>query len=157
MKNLHFEITINAPKENVWDVMLDDVTYRKWTSEFMPGSHFEGSWEQGSKIAFLGPNPEDPSKEGGMVARVLENRPHEFISTEVTAVVDDGGEDTQSEFARPWIGGTENYTFTEVDNVTTVSVDITTNASDEDVAVFGEGWPRSLAKLKEIVENNKEG
>lgn len=152
MKTLHFEITINASKEKVWDAMLGPETYQQWTGEFMPGSHYKGSWEEGGKISFLGPNPEDPSKEGGMVARVLENRPYEFISTEVTAVVDDGIEDTRSEFAKPWIGGTESYTFTEAGGVTTVSVDITTGASDEDAAMFGEAWPRSLAKLKEIAE-----
>lgn len=151
MHNLHFEITINAPKEKVWDAMLSDTTYREWTGEFMPGSHYEGSWEKGSKISFLGPAPET-GKEGGMVAKVLENRPYEFVSTEVVAIVDDGTEDTESDFAKPWVGGTENYTFTEDNGVTTVAVDITTNASDEDAAMFSEAWPQSLAKLKEIAE-----
>lgn len=152
MGKLHFEITINAPKEKVWDIMLAPDTYREWASAFMPGSRYEGSWEQGSKISFLGPNPEDPSKEGGMVARVRENRPYEFVSVEITAVADDGVEDTDSGFAKPWIGGTESYTFTEADGATTVSVDIDNNASAEDDAGFGEAWPQSLAKLKEIAE-----
>lgn len=149
---MHFETIINAPKEKVWDAMLSPDTYSEWTAAFMPGSHYEGSWDEGSKISFLGPNPEDPTKLGGMVARVRENRPHEFVSVEVTAVMDDGVEDTQSGFAKPWIGGTESYTFTEADGATTVSVDLDNNASAQDDAMFTEAWPQSLAKLKEIAE-----
>jgi uncharacterized protein YndB with AHSA1/START domain len=151
MKKLHFEISINAPKEKVWDAMLSPDTYREWTAEFMPGSHYEGSWDLGSKISFLGPSPET-GKTGGMVAKVIANRPYEYISTEVTAVVGDGVEDATSEFAKPWVGGTESYTFTELNGVTNLSVDITTNASEEDAKMFSESWPQALAKLKEIAE-----
>lgn len=55
MPKLHFSILINTPREKVWEVMFDDKTYREWTSVFMPGSHFVGSWEKGSSIKFLAP------------------------------------------------------------------------------------------------------
>ena len=43
MEKLHFSISIKAPKEKVWDTMLNDVTYRQWTSVFNPpGSYYEG-------------------------------------------------------------------------------------------------------------------
>ncbi|TVP98486.1 MAG: hypothetical protein EA359_18295 [Balneolaceae bacterium] len=55
METLHFSITINAPKETVWHIMLGENTYREWTDVFMPGSHFVGNWNEGSKIHFLSP------------------------------------------------------------------------------------------------------
>ncbi len=55
-KTLHFSIAINAPKENVWNAMLEDETYRLWASVFAEGSHFKGSWEKGASIQFVGPD-----------------------------------------------------------------------------------------------------
>ena len=66
MEKLSFSIIINAPNKKVWDTMLEDNTYRIWTEEFSPGSHYIGDWNQGSKILFLGPS--NDGKFAGMVA-----------------------------------------------------------------------------------------
>ncbi|MDP1553200.1 MAG: hypothetical protein Q8M06_09320 [Methanobacteriaceae archaeon] len=58
MENQQFSIVINAPKEKVWHTMLDLDTYKIWTEPFMPGSFYEGNWNQGSKILFLAPDEE---------------------------------------------------------------------------------------------------
>lgn len=78
MEKLHFSVQIKAPKEKVWDTMLDDETYRKWTTAFSPGSYYEGSWDEGSKILFLA--PDENGKLSGMTSIIAENRPYEFIS-----------------------------------------------------------------------------
>ena len=54
ISNLHFKITINAPVEKVYQLMISKPTYEEWTKEFNPTSNFEGSWEKGSKILFIG-------------------------------------------------------------------------------------------------------
>ena len=41
MKQLTFSTTIDAPKEIVWRTMLEDETYREWTSAFQEGSYGE--------------------------------------------------------------------------------------------------------------------
>ena len=125
MQTLHYTITINAPREKVWNVMLDDATYREWTSVFHPGSYYKGSWDKGSKILFIGPDPET-GKEGGMVARIKENRLHEYVSIEQYGEIQDGVE-------KPWGEGVliyENYTFTDKDGSTEVAVELT-NIPDE--------------------------
>lgn len=149
MTTQHYSIHINAPKERVWNVMLDQDTYREWTSVFNEGGRFEGSWDQGSKILFIGPDPET-GKEGGMVSRIKENRPYEFISIEHLGIMKDGVEDITSEEAKKWAPAYENYTFTERDGVTEVSVDI--DIAEEYADMFEEAWPKGLAKLKEISE-----
>lgn len=58
MHRLHFTIIIEAPQEEVWEAMLAEDTYRKWTEPFMPGSHYVGDWSEGSKILFLAPREE---------------------------------------------------------------------------------------------------
>ena len=55
MEKLKFSIVINAPKEKVWNIMLEDSTYRIWTDTFTKGSHYVGDWNKGSKILFLAP------------------------------------------------------------------------------------------------------
>ena len=121
MEKINFSVEINAPKEKVWDTMLGDKTYREWTKPFSPGGYFEGSWEEGSKMLFIGPDPET-GKEGGMVSRIAENRPYEYISIEHLGIIHEGVEDTTSEEAKKWAPAHENYTFTEIEGGTRVDV-----------------------------------
>lgn len=150
MNNLHFSIVINAPKAKVWKTMLEDTTYRIWTEAFSPGSHYVGDWSQGSKILFLGPDP-NTGKTGGMVSRIKENRLHEFISIEHLGMVQDGQEDTTSEAVKAWAGALENYTFKEQDGKTEVFVEMT-KIVDEFKDMFEGMWPKALQKLKELAE-----
>lgn len=145
MNTLHFSKTINAPAGKVWNTMLEAETYRQWTRVFTEGSHFKGSWEEGEKILFLGP------EDSGMVATIAENRPHEFISIKHIGIVKDGVEDTESKEAKKWAPAFENYTFTEEDGKTTVTVDMDIEKEHEEM--FNEMWPKALQKLKELAEN----
>lgn len=149
MQKLHFSVLINAPKEQVWHAMLDDQPYREWTNAFNEGSYYKGSWEKGSKILFLGPD-QNTGEEGGMVSRIAENKPYEFVSIEHLGIVQNGVEDTTSEAARKWAPAFENYTFNDKDGATEVLVDI--DVADELVEMFKEMWPQGLRKLKELAE-----
>lgn len=149
MTTQHYSIHISAPKEKVWDTMLSQDTYREWTTAFTEGSRYEGSWDQGSKILFIGPDPET-GKEGGMVSRIKENRLYEFISIEHLGIMKDGVEDTTSEEAKKFTPAYENYTFIEKDGGTEVSVDV--DIAEEYADMFKDMWAKGLAKLKEISE-----
>ena len=148
MQKINFKIEINAPVEKVWNTMLDDKTYRKWTEPFAPGSHYKGDWSQGSKILFLGPN--EKGIMGGMVSRIKENRKHEYISIEHLGVVSDGKEDTTSDAVKQWAGSLENYTFKDKSGKTELLVDMDIN--DDYKEMFEKMWPESLKILKDIAE-----
>ena len=148
MDKLRYSVEVNAPVHAVWTTMLDDTTYREWTSAFHEGSYFEGSWELGSTIRFLGPN--DDGSLGGMIAKVVENRPNEYISLEYLGETVGGVDDTTSEAALRLAGAHENYSFRESDGVTTVEVEL--DSDDQFTAMFNQMWPPALAKLKEIAE-----
>lgn len=150
-QKLHFSIDINAPKEKVWHAMLDEETYGEWTKAFNEGSRFEGNWEKGSKIHFLGPDPET-GEEMGMVSRIAENKPYEFISIEHLGMIKNGVEDMESEEVKKWVPSHENYTFKEKDGTTEVLVDI--DIEDEYVKMFNEMWPDALQRLKVIAERS---
>ena len=149
MEKLRQKIFINASRARVWDVMLADDTYREWTSAFHPGSYYKGDWSEGSKILFLGPSPDGPG-EGGMVSRIRENRPHEFISIEHLGIVQDGIEDTESAAAKAWAPAYENYTFADSDGGTELTIEMDIQAEQKEN--FEKLWADALARLKTISE-----
>ena len=118
MEKQEFRITIDAPKEKVWQTLWDKTTYSAWTSAFAEGSTVEtDNWKKGSKVLFL------DGRGFGMVSRVDENIPNKFMSFKHLGEVRDGVEDTTSEKVKDWAGATESYTLKETDGSTEVVVD----------------------------------
>ena len=146
MEKLRYSVTVNAPVQDVWTTMLNDATYREWTSVFNSESSYEGDWDQGSEIRFLGPDGD--GSVAGMIATVEENRPNELISLRYIGQVVNGEDDTTSEEAKAFMGSHEKYAFSESEGATTVDVEL--DSEDEFVAMFDEAWPLALEKLKHI-------
>lgn len=154
MNTLSFSIEIQAPKQTVWEVMLADSTYRQWTSAFHEGSYYEGSWDKGSKIRFLAPDPDGSLS--GMAGQIAQNKPYEFISIEYLGEVIDGVDQTTGQEAQQWVGAHENYYFSETDGVTTLKIELDGAQEDEQMtAMFEQMWPPALRKLKDITEQAK--
>lgn len=150
MQEIHFSIHIQAPKEKVWNTMLEDATYREWTKVFCPGSYYEGSWNEGSEIRFFGEDENGNSGADGMYSRIKENRLYEFVSIEHLGMIKGGAVDTASDEVKKWLPSFENYSFKEVEGGTEVSVDMTT--TEEYKTMFEESWPKALEALKVICE-----
>jgi uncharacterized protein YndB with AHSA1/START domain len=146
-KKLQFETVIDAPQEKVYNTMIAPATYNEWTREFNASSHFEGSWEKGSRILFIG---EENGKKGGMVSRIKDNIPNKFISIEHLGILDGDKEVMDGEEVRKWSGALENYTFVKAGNKTKVVVEMDSN--EEMKSYFEKTWPKALKKLKEICE-----
>lgn len=147
-EKMHFEILINAAPDKVYKNMLKDTTYREWTKEFSATSHYVGSWATGSKILFLG--IEENGETSGMVARIKENKPAEFISIEHLGLVKNGEEVLSGEEVDDWAGALENYTFENVDGKTLLKIDVDVN--QEFKSFFVDTWPKALNQLKSICE-----
>lgn len=141
MKKLHFTIRIAAPRQVVWDTMLQPETYSKWTAAFCDGSYYKGSWETGSDILFLSPSGE------GMKAVIAENRPGEFISIRHFGCVSNENVEPITEPAF------ENYAFRDVEGGTELSVEM--DSPDQYEAMFQDMWPRALQLLKALCESNR--
>ena len=143
-KTLTFEIAIRAPRARVWDIMLDPVTYKAWTSAFCEGSYFVGSWDEGAKIQFLSPSGD------GMTAVIAENRPHEFVSIRHLGVIEKGVEDTSSAKVRAWAPAYENYRFSDLPDGCRLTVAVDTVAEYEQY--MRDTFPKALALLKDLAE-----
>lgn len=148
METVQFSILIDADKQTVWNTMLEDKTYREWTKAFHAGSFYEGNWEKGTEIRFLGPN-EDGTL-GGMLSRINENIKHQYISIEHLGVINNGKVDTTNEEAKKWTSAFENYTFTEKGNQTELKIEMLIDPSYK--AMFEDMWPKALNDLKNLSE-----
>lgn len=149
MQKITKTIFINAPREKVWDTMLGDESYRKWTSSFCPGSYYKGNWEEGSKILFLGPNPET-GEEGGIASMIEVNRPHEYISIKHLNEVKNGVEVEGSAITGTWAGAHENYTFEDKDGGTQLSIDQDITEAEADF--MSKAWDEALGTIKTLAE-----
>lgn len=147
-ETLHFQIHIQAPAEKVYSIMLDEKTYREWTAEFSPTSFYRGSWEKGSKIHFIGVN--EAGKEEGMVSRIKENIPAQFVSIEHLGMLNGNEEITSGPQVDGWAGALENYRFQPEGTGTLLMIDM--DANEQFKSYFEETWPRALTKLKEVCE-----
>ncbi len=145
---LQFSIGIQAPIEKVYATMIDPPHYAEWTSVFNETSRFEGSWEKGSKIRFLGSDKD--GNVGGMVSRIRENIPNEFISIEHLGVISGDQEIISGPEVDGWAGALENYTFRKDNGGTRVLVSMDSNEEFKDY--FANTWPKALERLKEICE-----
>lgn len=151
MKKLQFKIAINTSAKKVYEAMLgliDKSSYEHWTSAFNPTSTFEGSWNKGSKIYFIG--TDENGKKGGMVSEVAENKFAEFVSIRHYGFLDGDTEITSGKEVEKWAGGMENYSFEENQGITTVTVDI--DVIEEYLDYFNNTYPKALEKLKAFAE-----
>ncbi|MFV0605277.1 MAG: hypothetical protein ACK5NK_05470 [Niabella sp.] len=151
MQRLQFKKEINATSQKVYETMLglkNKSTYEYWTSAFNPTSTYEGSWDKGNKIHFVG--LDENGKKGGMVSEIEAHQPAQFVSIRHYGFLDGDTEITTGEQVEKWAGGHENYSYQETDGITTVTVDIDT--IDDFVDYFNNTYPAALDKLKEISE-----
>lgn len=151
MKKLQFQIKINAPAEKVYKTMLGldhKNTYEAWTAAFNPTSTYEGNWNEGSKLRFIGTDAN--GKKGGMVSEVFAHKKGEFVSVRHYGLIDGENEITSGEQVEKWAGGFENYTFHEKNGITTVTVDL--DAIDDFSDYFNNTYPTALKKLKALIE-----
>jgi hypothetical protein len=149
MEKQQFKISIDAPREKVWNILWNDASYREWTSVFSEGSRAETDWKKGSKVLFLNATGE------GMVSRIAENKPNEFMSIAHLGVVKDGVEDLESEKVKEWAGAMENYTLRDLNGKTELIVDM--DVTDEYKDYFQTTWPKALDRVKELAEKSKVG
>lgn len=151
MKKIQFKINIKAPAVKVYDIMLgisDKSTYEKWTALFNPTSTYDGSWNKGSKMLFIG--IDDLGEKGGMVSEIVENLPNRFVSIRHYGLVKSNVEITEGPEVEKWANGFENYTFEENNGITSVTVDLDT--IDDFLYYMNNTYPIALDKLKEISE-----
>ena len=146
MEHTSYKIGINAPREKIWTTLWTLDSYEQWAAAFMEGSTVKTDWQKGSKAYFV------DAEGSGMVSRIVENKPNEFLSINHLGIVKGGVEDYDSEEAKKWASGFENYTLKDANGGTELQVDLTGAIPPEYKDYFANAWPKALNKIKELSE-----
>ena len=135
MKQLEFQTEINATPEKVWETLVGDEQYTKWTKE----NRFEGNWEEGSVMKFFDP------KNNGMFSEVVTNKPKEELKLKHLGWIYDGVLDAQD------FGGSDvAYILEPIETGTFLKSKV--NSMDEFVDFYNNYFPNIFQKIKEISE-----
>lgn len=147
-----YQISIHATPEKVYRFMLgldDKQSYNDWASAFNPTSTFEGSWEQGGKIYFVG--TDENGQKAGMISTITEHVPSQMVSIKHYGFLKGEEEIVSGEEVEKWAGGMEIYRFIQENDSTKLVVDM--DIVDEYLSYFDESYPKALQLLKSGVEN----
>lgn len=63
------EVTINAAKEKVWDILLDKEAVKTWVSAFSEGTYVETTWQKGTEVLWKDKEGDIGAK--GIVEKVI--------------------------------------------------------------------------------------
>jgi len=136
-------ITIKAPKENVWRVLVTPKTFAVWGSEFSPNSAMKGEWKHGGSVSYF----DDTGM--GLTGKVIEFVLYDLVSVEYTVILRDFK--PAPDLDEGWIGCKETYQLIEKDGVT--QLDISTEVpTKEYYDQLDKLWDKVLSKIKELAE-----
>ena len=145
MKEFQFSIEINASKERVWATLWDDETFRDWANIIDEGTYMKGEMKEGNEIEYIS------SVNGYGVTSLIEKLdPNEFVLFRHGADTKESG---QQEREKEWTGGTESYSLTEKNGVTSLTVK--TDVPEGMEEIFNDSLPRALERIKILAERNQ--
>ena len=142
MKNMELSIEIHASKDKVWATLWDDATFRDWASLIDEGTYMKGIMTEGNEIQFLS------SLNGyGVTSLIAKLSPNEYVLFRHNADTKESG---QQEREKEWTGGTESYSLSEKNGVTTLIVKIEVPQEQEET--FRVRLPEALECIKTLAE-----
>ena len=145
MKELQFSIEINASKESVWATLWEDTAFRDWANIIDEGTYMKGVMKEGNEIQYIS------SVNGYGVTSLIEKLdPNEFVLLRHNADTKESG---QQEREKEWTGGTESYSLTEKNGVTTLIVK--TDVPQEQEETFNIRFPKALERIKTLAEKTQ--
>lgn len=139
---MQFSVEINTNKEQVWDTLWQDETFREWAGLIDPGTYMVGELKQGNEVQFIS------AENGyGVTSLVAEMTPHESLLLKHKADTQNVGADSRED---EWTGGEESYKLTEDNGVTTLTVSFGVPSEMEEH--FTVNYPKALQRVKVLSE-----
>ena len=144
METLHFITEINATTTKVWQVLWDDVTYRKWAAAFCEGSYAVSHWNEGDRVHFL------DASGNGMYSLIDEKIENKLMSFKHIGNIHNFKEMPLDEETKLWCNSKETYHLHTENNQTKLTVTI--DALEKYVCFFNETMPKALEIIKKLSE-----
>ena len=145
MKEMQFSIEINATKEEVWNTLWQDETFREWASIIDPNTYMVGELKEGNEVRFIS------STSGyGVTSMVEKLIAGEFLLLRHRA---DTQEEGKREREKEWTGSEERYALVEKDGSTALTVAFDVPPGLEEY--FKANYPKALERVKVLAERKK--
>ncbi|WP_300598459.1 SRPBCC domain-containing protein [Niabella sp.] len=144
MEIYSYKQQIEAPAQEVWEVLWNTDTYRQWTAAFAAGSTMESDWKVQGRTRFL------DGKGNGMISTIRSIRAPEELVFEHLGSIENGVEDTTSDAVKEWAGALEQYHLREVDGITTLEVQVDTDPKYKEM--MDNGFTKGLETVKALAE-----
>jgi hypothetical protein len=144
MKTMKKSISIQASKEKVWDVLLNDKYTRIWYAEFSEGTHAETDWKEGSKVVF------SDNTKSGLIGTIITNKANEMLSVEYHGVLENGKEEYGNAGAEAMKGFIETYRLSEKSGSTHLSIEC--DMGEDYFESMSASWEKALQKIKALAE-----
>ena len=142
MKRMRFSIGIQASRERVWAILWDDRTFRDWANLIDEGTYLQGALEEGKEIQFIS------AENGyGVTSLVEKLDPNAYVLFRHSADTQDSGQELRE---KEWTGGTESYSLTERNGVTTLVV--LADIPEDMEETFAIRLPLALERVKSLAE-----
>ncbi len=148
MDTLEFTVEVNAGPAKVRRVLHHDDEFRIWAGAFGEGFYEMGHRTEGGAVRFLTPDGQ------GMVSRIGETRPGEFLSRKHIVVVRDGVDDTDSAEARVWTPAHETYRLARMEGGTQLRVAV--EIPEDNRGFVEETCSNALARIQDLAETIKD-
>lgn len=142
MKELQFQVEIQAPKDRVWDTLWQDATFRQWAGIIDPGTHLVGDLIEGNEVQFISGNGYGVTS---LVEKLIES---ELLVFKHRADTKESG---AQERADEWTGGRESYELSEENHTTKLTA--TFDVPEEMENYFRDTYPKALEQVKILAEN----
>lgn len=144
MEHLNFSISIAASPEKIWNILWSPDTYTEWTKFFTEGSKIQSDWTVGGRTLFIDSNGD------GLIATILVYLPHCSVIFQYQGLLQGGVEDLTSPEVQQWQGLLEQYSLTEVNGKTVLSVELET--MEDYKYMMEQAFEQGLQRVRELAE-----
>ncbi|MFN3529715.1 MAG: SRPBCC domain-containing protein [Bacteroidia bacterium] len=145
---MHFEHDYPIAPEELCNMMFSDKGYREWTKPFNANSHFEGVWETGASMRFLGVDGDGTV--GGMLSKIRLFEAGKQVCIVHEGDIQKGQEVRFDQSVAQWAGAEENYYFEPMEGGTRLRV--MAEVAPQFESWMQEFWPPALQKLHQMCE-----
>lgn len=143
-KQIKKSIDVKAPREKVWDVLMNEKFTKQWYAAFSESTHAQTDWRVGSKVVFVDNN------KSGVFGKIIVNKPSEEVAIEYEGIVANGKEDYDSEIARAFKGAIERYKLAGTNGST--HVDIEVDMGEPYYDSMSAAWDKALQHIRKLAE-----
>lgn len=143
-KQIKKSINVNAPREKVWEVLLNEKYTKQWYTAFSESTQAQTDWRAGSKAVFVDDN------KNGIFGKIIVNKPNEEVAIEYEGIIANGKEDYDSEMARSFKGAIERYKLAGRNGST--NLDIELDMGEPYYDSMSEAWDKALQHIRKLAE-----